>query len=112
MGYTIEFRKQALKMYHSGRAVHAISEELKVSRTTLHNWIEKSKLGILTANKTGPKGPRKYDEEAVLEFIKENPKAKLSDIGQKFDLQKSTTSLALKRMGIKRRAHYEFIQDK
>jgi len=112
MSYTIEFRRLALEMYQSGRTVHSIADELSVSRTTLHTWIDKFKCGELQSQKPGPKGPRKYSEEALLEFIKKNPQAKLSEIGQKFDLQKSTTSLALKRMGIQRKATYEFTSSK
>jgi len=107
MSYDVEKRKLALELIKTGRNKRSVCNEFNLSRATLYNWIKKEQEGNLEIQKTGPKGPMKYDFDELVNFIKKNPNLTQESIGREFGMSKSSISLILKKMNVKVKRVYE-----
>lgn len=66
--YSKEFKKMILELYNSGRKVTELSIEYKVSKTSIRDWINNSKIVIPKGNSV------RSDKDKYLQLVEENTK--------------------------------------
>jgi transposase len=100
MAYSIDARKMAMKYLANGHTLAEAHRELGIGMTTLKDW-KKS----LRENGTLEKAPlersaRKFRDDEVRKFVKENPFATLQEIADQFGGTATGAFHALKRLKI------------
>lgn len=103
MAYSLDFRKQCLRLLKEGNSYSKVSHLLKVSRKTLKEWQEREEKGDLAANYPKRRGAYTIDEEKLVMHLNENPDAYLYELAELLDASVQGVSHALKRLGISRK---------
>lgn len=71
--YSLDFRKQVLKMYHkTNRDIDYIKENFNICRRTLFNWLKREKNGELKPYKRREGKPYKLNVQKLEELNKDN----------------------------------------
>jgi transposase len=106
--YGMSFRLKVISLIEQGWSNRQISLHLKIDPHTVAEYRRKHQEGDLSAAKTGPKQNRKLTPthlEKIRKLIADKPDITLSQVSQEIglDVQDSTISRALKKMGITRK---------
>ncbi len=101
MSYSVDYRRRALELFSEGKRKSHIGQLLGIARTTLDRWL---KSPSLEAKKSGPKGPRKLDMEALKLHVEQYPDAYQYERGEALGVSRHVVLHGLKRLGIKKNA--------
>lgn len=100
MAYSTDARQMALDYHKNGHTLEETSKELKVGISTLTRW---KKLLIETSSlEKAPleRQPRKFHDDELRAYMRENPFATLKEIAEKFSGSTTGAFNALKRINI------------
>jgi transposase len=100
MAYSTDARQMALRYHKKGHTLEETSRELKVGISTLTRW--KKQLQERGNLEKAPleRSPRKFPDDELRAYVKENPFATLKEIAGKFGGSTTGAFDALKRVNI------------
>ena len=103
MSYDIKFKQRVIEYRKEGHTFKETCKVFKISETTLIRWITKEKEGTLGEVKIRDRKPKKIYPEKLVEYIKINPDAYLSEIAANFNCSTTAVLKALKKLNITRK---------
>ena len=103
MSYDIKFKQRVIEYRKEGHTFKETCKVFKISETTLIRWINKEKEGTLGEVKIRDRKPKKIHPEKLVEYIKINPDAYLSEIADDFNCSTTAVLKALKKLNITRK---------
>ena len=103
MSYDIKFKQRVIEYREEGHTFKETCKVFKISETTLIRWIKKEKEGKLGEVKIRDRKPKKIYPEKLVEYIKINPDAYLSEIADNFNCSTTAVLKALKKLNITRK---------
>ena len=59
--YTLEFKKEAVRLVEGGQSIAAVARTLGVVEQTLHNWVKAHRRGKLTGVDSKPVSPEQME---------------------------------------------------
>jgi transposase len=102
MSYDTKYRKRAIEYHKEGNSIRKTSEIFGISTNTLNKWLKQHR-------ETGEL-ERKYrtyktaiNEDELLSYLKTNPCAYQSEIGEHFGCHQSVVCRTMKRLNITRK---------
>lgn len=100
MAYSIDARKMAMKYLANGHTLAEAHNELGICMTTLKNWKKSLRENGTLEKAPLERGARKFFDDEVRKFVKENPFATLQQIADKFGGTATGAFHALNRLKI------------
>ena len=106
--YGLTQRNKVIKLHLQGHSGIQIAKQLNISLPTIYSYLAKHRQGDLAPAKPGRKGHTKLTDthlQLMRDLIAAKPDITLKDIQQQLDIdvELSTISRALKKMGITRK---------
>jgi transposase len=102
MSYDEKYRKRAIKYHEEGNSVRKTGKTFGISTNTLNTWLKQYReSGTLERKYRIPKPL--ISEEELIEYLKNNPGAYQTEIGEYFGCHQSVVCRSLKRYDITRK---------
>jgi transposase len=101
MAYSSDLRKKVLAFIAKGDSKNKVAKRFSISRTTLYTWLKQP--NPLMAKKTGPKGMRCLDLEALKAHVIAEPDLYHDERAKYFNVSKTSIGKGLKRLGFTRK---------
>lgn len=104
MTYSLDFRKQALRLLNEeGMSYRKVASLFNVSTRTLQNWQQN-----IDIKPTKDLKPKKIDDEALLKDVESYPYDYLYERARRFNCTDMGIYKALKRLGVTRKKTKEY----
>ena len=98
MAYSEDLRKRVRAYIAAGGKQSEACKLFGICRDTIYRWVNDP----TAAQTPGPKGPRKLDEQALLEDVRLYPDKLLRERAQDFNMSINGIWVALKRLEVKK----------
>lgn len=98
MAYSMDLRRRVVSAVDDQTSTTLMSRPFRVARSTVRDWVERDRRGVLTPNTTGPQGPMKLTADAVAAEPGITAKQLMPMLS--VDVVESTVCRALKRLGL------------
>lgn len=103
-GYSNDLREKVLRYHDRGYRQVEVCDVFEISRATLNNWLTQRKLGDFSRrNMVVCKSPHKIDEQALREYISQQPDSYLHEIAAYFKVRDVGILKACRRLVISRK---------
>jgi transposase-like protein len=102
MSYDKKFKERAIEYHAEGNSVRKTASTFGISPNTLNEWLKKHRLSGDLGRRYRSYKPA-IAEESLVEYLKNNPSAYQSEIGEHFGCHQSVVCRALKRYNITRK---------
>ncbi len=83
---SLDLRKKVLEHFDEYGNKTKTAKLFKINRKTVENWYIRREESRLQADKTGPKGPRKFKVEKLLNYLENNIDSSLKDLAKEFNV--------------------------
>ena len=102
MSYDQKFRKRAIEYHEEGHSIRETAKTFDISPNTLNTWLQQYREGGELGRKYREYKPA-ISERELLDYLKSNPDAYQTEIGEHFGCHQSVVCRALKRYKITRK---------
>lgn len=101
MAYSIDLRQRALDFIENGGSKVEAAKLFNISREVIYKWLNAS--DPLAPQKTGPKGPRCIDYEALTQHVQDFPDQTILERANHFGVSYYCIWYGLRKLGISRK---------
>lgn len=101
MAYSIDLRQCVFDFIEKGGSKVEAARRFNISREVIYKWLNAS--DPLTPQKTGPKGPRRIDYDALTQQVKDFPDQTILERANHFGVSYYCIWYGLRKLGISRK---------
>ncbi|MCL2855402.1 MAG: IS630 transposase-related protein [Defluviitaleaceae bacterium] len=103
MTYDNKFKLRAIEYYEEGNTIRQTAQVFKISPNTLNTWLKQYREHKNFASKPRTYTHGKLKEQALLDFLKDNPDAYQYEMAEHFGVSQMAIWKALRRFGVTRK---------
>jgi transposase len=83
---SLDFRQRVLEHFDECKNKAKTAKLFKISNKTVYNWSIRREESRLKADKTGPKGPRKFNMKKLVKHLENNRNLTLKELAEEFNV--------------------------
>lgn len=105
MAYSMDLRERVVSAFGDGESITEIARRYRVARSTVRDWHDRHRCGVLAPGVPGPKGPVKLtaeDEQRMCQAVAAQPGITAKQLMAMLSVHvvESTVCRTLKRLGL------------
>ena len=96
---SLDFRERVLRHFDDFGNKTKTAKLFNISRVTVKNWCIRREKNCLQADKSGPKGPKKFSVEELVKYLENNRNSTLKELAEEFSVSHVQIWKALRKNG-------------